>query len=92
MSTVLVVDDKEMLRDSVGATLQRAGFSVVEVSGSKPGALARFDGTDLFAPTLPGGAAAKLFSVAGEEELLELGWRTHEMASQAAVEGTRWRP
>ncbi len=29
MSTVLVVDDKEMLRDSVGATLQRAGFSVV---------------------------------------------------------------
>lgn len=29
MSTILVVDDKEMLRDSVGATLQRAGFSVV---------------------------------------------------------------
>ncbi len=29
MSTVLIVDDKEMLRDSVGATLQRAGFGVV---------------------------------------------------------------
>ena len=29
MHTVLVVDDKEMLRDSVGATLQRAGFNVV---------------------------------------------------------------
>jgi DNA-binding NtrC family response regulator len=29
MSTVLVVDDKEMLRDSVGATLQRAGFGIV---------------------------------------------------------------
>lgn len=29
MSTVLVVDDKEMLRDSVGATLQRAGFEVL---------------------------------------------------------------
>ncbi len=29
MSTVLVVDDKELLRDSVGATLQRAGFGVV---------------------------------------------------------------
>ncbi len=28
MSTVLVVDDKEMLRDSVGATLQRAGMGV----------------------------------------------------------------
>lgn len=29
MHTVLVVDDKELLRDSVGATLQRAGFGVV---------------------------------------------------------------
>ncbi|HVZ92893.1 MAG TPA: sigma-54 dependent transcriptional regulator [Phycisphaerales bacterium] len=29
MSTVLVVDDKELLRDSVGTTLQRAGFVVV---------------------------------------------------------------
>ncbi len=29
MRTVLVVDDKELLRDSVGATLQRAGFGVV---------------------------------------------------------------
>ncbi|TVQ61920.1 MAG: sigma-54-dependent Fis family transcriptional regulator [Phycisphaerales bacterium] len=32
MSTVLVVDDKEMLRDSVGATLQRAGFTVIVAS------------------------------------------------------------
>ncbi|MCB9848425.1 MAG: sigma-54-dependent Fis family transcriptional regulator [Phycisphaeraceae bacterium] len=29
MTTVLVVDDKEMLRDSVGTTLQRAGFTVL---------------------------------------------------------------
>jgi DNA-binding NtrC family response regulator len=29
MSTVLVVDDKEMMRDSVGTTLQRAGLSVI---------------------------------------------------------------
>jgi two-component system, NtrC family, response regulator HydG len=29
MNTVLVVDDKEMMRDSVGSTLQRAGFKVV---------------------------------------------------------------
>jgi len=29
MKTVLVVDDKEMMRDSVGSTLQRAGFAVV---------------------------------------------------------------
>lgn len=29
MSTVLVVDDKEMMRDSVASTLQRAGFTVL---------------------------------------------------------------
>ena len=29
MSTVLVVDDKESLRDSVGFTLQRAGFTIL---------------------------------------------------------------
>lgn len=31
-STILVVDDKEMLRDSVGATLQRAGMTVITAS------------------------------------------------------------
>jgi hypothetical protein len=55
---------------------ERAGFSVVEVSGSRPGQLRRQDGTSLFSPSLPGGAMAGLFSLVGEEELLELGWRT----------------
>jgi len=32
MSTVLVVDDKEMLRDSVAVTLQRAGFTMLAAS------------------------------------------------------------
>lgn len=32
MPTVLVVDDKEMLRDSVGVTLQRAGFTILAAS------------------------------------------------------------
>lgn len=32
MSTVLVIDDKELMRDSVGATLQRAGFAVVSAA------------------------------------------------------------
>ncbi|MEM7621709.1 MAG: sigma-54 dependent transcriptional regulator [Planctomycetota bacterium] len=32
MSTVLVVDDKEMMRDSVSQTLKRAGFGVVQAS------------------------------------------------------------
>lgn len=38
MNTVLVVDDKEMLRDSVGATLQRAGYEVLSAPDG-PGAL-----------------------------------------------------
>ena len=38
MTNVLVVDDKEMMRDSVGATLQRAGFGVVSATDG-PGAL-----------------------------------------------------
>jgi DNA-binding NtrC family response regulator len=32
MSTVLIVDDKEMMRDSVGSTLERAGFEVLTAS------------------------------------------------------------
>jgi hypothetical protein len=70
---------------------ERAGFSVVEVTGPKPGALARLDGTDPFAPVLSGGAAAGLFSVVGEEELLDLGWRTHDAAIEVTAEGARWR-
>ena len=68
---------------------ERPGLSVVEVSGPKPIALARADGTALFAPTLAGGAAAGLFSLAGEEELLELGWRSRGMALPSEV--SRWR-
>jgi hypothetical protein len=59
----------------------REGFSVVEAAGPRPAALARQDGTALFAPTLPGGAAARLFSLTGEEELLDLGWRMHELVA-----------
>jgi hypothetical protein len=56
---------------------ERAGFSVVEVSGSRPTQLRRQDETSLFSPALPGGAMAGLYSLVGEEELLELGWRLH---------------
>jgi DNA-binding NtrC family response regulator len=35
MNTVLVVDDKEMMRDSVAATLQRAGMSVVTAENAE---------------------------------------------------------
>ncbi|MEO8088706.1 MAG: hypothetical protein ABI703_00235 [Gemmatimonadales bacterium] len=54
---------------------EREGFSVVEATGPRPLALVRADGTELFSPTLTGGKAAGLFSIAGEEELLDLGWR-----------------
>jgi two-component system, NtrC family, response regulator HydG len=35
MSTVLVVDDKEMLRDSVAVTLQRPGFTVITATSGE---------------------------------------------------------
>lgn len=59
-----------------GIRPDREGFTVVETAGPRPEALARDDGTPLFAPVLPGGAAAGLFSIIGTEELLELGWRS----------------
>ncbi len=53
----------------------RPGFTVVEAAGPRAAHLARPDGSPLFAPLLPGGAAAGLNSLAGGEELLELGYR-----------------
>src|SRR5215210_6878690 len=72
-----------------GVHPERPGFSVVEVAGTRPLGLARPDGAPLYAPTLPGGAAAGLFSVLGEEELLDLGWRVRSVAPP--VEASRWR-
>jgi hypothetical protein len=60
---------------------EREGFSVVEARGERPMALERTDGTELFAPTLAGGKAAGLFSITGEEELLDLGWRIHQLGA-----------
>jgi len=65
-----------------GVHPERDGFSVVEVTGLKPAMLARADGTALFAPTLTGGKAAGLFSITGTEELLDLGWRIHELGGR----------
>ena len=69
---------------------EREGFSVVEAMGPRPLALVRADGTELFAPTLTGGQAAGLFSITGEAELLDLGWRTSTLAAQAP-EASKWR-
>jgi hypothetical protein len=75
--------DTEVLRvlGVFGVHPEREGFSVVEASGPRPVSLARPDGTPVFGPTLPGGAAAGLFSLTGEEELLELGWRIHMLGA-----------
>ena len=64
----------------------RMGFTVVEVAGRRPEALARPDGTPLFASVLPSGRTAGLHSLVGTEELLELAWRTH------TIIGARARP
>jgi hypothetical protein len=69
-----------------GLRADRMGFSVVEATGTRPEQLARADGSPLFSSTLPGGKAAGLHSIAGGEELLELGWRTRVPASEAPLE------
>ncbi len=76
-------DPQAMLRvlGIFGLRPDRPGFSAVEATGPRTPRLARDDGTALFAPTLPGAAAAGLRSITGEEELLELGRRTRSLAA-----------
>lgn len=56
----------------------RPGFTVAHADGARPGPLAREDGSALFAPTLEGGAAAGVWSIVGEVEMLALAWRVHD--------------
>jgi hypothetical protein len=65
-----------------GVRPERLGFSVVEAEGLRAPDLRRPDGSTLFSPVLPGGVSAGLHSIAGGEELLELGWRTRAMATE----------
>ncbi|MGH7525241.1 MAG: hypothetical protein ACREMX_00895 [Gemmatimonadales bacterium] len=69
-----------------GVRPERSGFTAVEAAGPRLERLARLDGTRPFSPSLPGGAAARLYSLVGAEELLELGWRTRLVAVEAAAE------
>jgi hypothetical protein len=75
-----------------GLRPDRPGFSAVEASGPRVADLAREDGAPLFTPTLSGGAPAGLRSIAGEGELLELGWRTQGLAAAVGSGGARWKP
>lgn len=69
------------------------GFTVVDLDGYPEPALAREDGSALFAPVLPGGAAAGLYSIAGGEELMELASRSVPVAIEArACIGPAHRP
>ena len=56
----------------------RSALSVVEVSGPRVGQGVRGDGSAPFAPLLPGGVQAGLYSIAGPGELLELAWRARD--------------
>ncbi|HEU4827750.1 MAG TPA: hypothetical protein VFT04_01010 [Gemmatimonadales bacterium] len=78
-----LADDSLRVLGVFGLHPDRAGFSVVEVAGPRPAELARESGEPLFAPLMDGGAAAGLRSIAGEEELLELGWRARSTAPAA---------
>jgi hypothetical protein len=68
-----------------GLHIGRDGFSVVDADGYREPDLARADGTPLFSPTLPGGAAAGLFSIVGGEELLELAARSVALVPEAVA-------
>jgi hypothetical protein len=76
----LAPGDRELRTLGVfGLHPDRLGFTVVEAVGPRAPGLARADGSPLFAPSLPGAAAAGLNSIIGAEELLELAWRARDL-------------
>ncbi|MBM4185959.1 MAG: hypothetical protein FJ206_01480 [Gemmatimonadetes bacterium] len=68
-----------------GLHAQRDGFTVVDASGERIPRLSRSDGSGLFSPRLPGGAAAGLFQLTGSQELMELGYRMHQLLGPAGA-------
>jgi hypothetical protein len=80
---VTSVGDEFRVLGIFGMHPDRVGFSVAEVSGSRLNQEKRADGSALFAPLLPGGAAANLYSVDGAPELVELGARAADAARKA---------
>jgi hypothetical protein len=81
------VDSQVRVLGIFGMHPDRIGFSVAEVSGPRLATDVREDGSSLFAPLLSGGAAARLFSVDGAPELVELGARASEVARQSTNVG-----
>ena len=68
----------------------REGFTVAEAEGYRTPDLARADGSPIFAPVLSGGSAAGLYSLVGEEEILELAASATAVAASART--TEQRP
>lgn len=65
-----------------GVRPERDGATVVAAEGPSPDSLGREDGSPLYAPVLPGGQAAGLYSIVGTEELLELAWRVERRRAE----------
>jgi len=61
----------------------RAGFTVASAAGPRADRLAREGGAPLFAPVLPGGEAAGLHSIVGQQELVELAARTTALVASS---------
>ena len=76
--------DRLMVAAQFGGRPDRDGATIVAVEGPEPIGLVREDGTALFAPTLPGGARAGLYSLTGMEELLALAWRVEHWRAEKA--------
>jgi hypothetical protein len=62
---------------------ERSGLSVAEVMGKRPDSKRRETGEPFFAPLLPGGDAAQLYSISGAGELIELGARAMSTVAPA---------
>jgi len=71
----------------------RAGFSVAMAEGFRPDPAGRESGEPLFAPVMAGGAAAGLYSIIGEDELVELAARSLPFVVEAqACAGATHQP
>jgi len=66
-----------------GLHRDRAGFSVALAEGYRPGHAERESGEPLFTPVMAGGAAAGLYSIVGEGELVELAARSLPLVAEA---------
>jgi hypothetical protein len=83
---VLPSSDQLSLVGVFGLQPGRPGFTVARAEGSRPRSLRRDDASPLFSPRLEGGTTAGLFSIAGAEELLELGYRAHGLLGANGAE------